>query len=92
MFFENKQAFFQLHNCFHYSHPPPKDDDVLPENKDGHHLEIFAEKKSGESGFTCFEKFSFVGFGLKERRSPPKDGHYLQKKASPMTGPWGGWL
>ena len=63
---------------------------MLPENKDGHHLEIFAEKKSGESGFTCFEKFSFVGFGLKERRSPPKDGHYLQKKASPMTGPWGG--
>ena len=55
------------------------------------HLDIFAEKTFGESGFTCFEKFSFVGFGLKERRSPPKDGHYLQKKASGMSRPWGGF-
>ena len=47
-------------------YPPHKDDDVLPENKDGHRLEIFGEKI-----FMSWEKISFVGFSLKERRSPP---------------------
>ena len=45
---------------------PPQDDGVLPENKDGHRLEIFEEKI-----FTGWENFFICGFSLKERRSLP---------------------
>ena len=56
-----------------YSKPPTQGRRCTPWNKDGPRLEIFSLKEHLRNFFHFFlvrEKFSFVGFGPNENRSP----------------------